>query len=182
MDEHLIETTLSEESIFDGKIVRLRKLNVRLPGGKLATREVVRHVGGAAVLAINDKGEACMVRQYRAALGRVLLEIPAGKLDAVGANPLEAARRELSEETGLLAADWTKLAAIYPTVGYCDELISIYLARGLSQGDTHPDDDEVLDILWMPFSTLRQMARDGQIEDGKTLVAVLAAPHLLGEG
>ncbi len=109
-DERLYEKTLSTQRIFDGRVVRLERLEVALSDGRTSSREVVRHVGAAAVVAVDDEGRVAMVRQFRCTVGRVLLEIPAGKLDAFGEDKLEAARRELREETGLTARNFRHLA------------------------------------------------------------------------
>lgn len=175
MDERLVEKFISSETIYDGHVVHLEKWCVELPNGRQAVREVIKHVGAAAVLAINDAEEACMVRQYRAALGHVTLEIPAGKLNHSLDDPLEAAKRELSEETGLSAERWMHLGRIFTTVGFCDERIDLYLATGLSHGIVHPDEDEFIEVKFMPYSQLLQMAMAGEITDGKSLCALLLA-------
>ena len=182
MDKHLEERFVSGETIYDGKVVHLEKWTVSLPNGHHATREVIRHVGASAVLAVSEAGEAFLVRQWRAPLSRITLELPAGKLDQRGADPLLAAKRELSEETGLCAQDWHHLGGIYTTVGFCDERIDLYLARGLSQEAAHPDDDEFVEIQTMPYNALYELAIAGKIEDAKTLAAVLMAHPLLSQG
>lgn len=173
------EKIISSEAIYNGHVVRLEKLTVELPGGKISSREVIRHVGAAAVLPVNDLGECCLVRQYRTALGQVTLEIPAGKLNRKSDDPLEAAQRELSEETGLTASNWRRLTRIYTTVGFSDEKIDLYLATGLSQGASHTDEDEFVEVRWIPYCELLRMARAGEISDAKTVCALtLAEPFL----
>ncbi len=171
----LTEVKLSSDKIYDGAIVHLEKWQVRLPNGRTASREVIRHVGAAAVVAVDDSGRVCLVRQYRAPLGRVTLEIPAGKLDQFGADRFETAVRELKEETGLSAEKWTHLGDIATTPGFCDEIIGLYLARGLSSGQTHPDEDEFLNVEFIPFAKALEMVYSGKIQDAKTVSALLLA-------
>ena len=178
-DKNLIETPIDCEKIFDGNVVHLEKWNVFLPNGKHATREVIRHVGASAVLAVNNNMEVTMVRQCRFALGCVTLEIPAGKLNHKNDDPLEAAKRELSEETGLAAKSWRHLTAIYTTVGFCDEKIDLYLATDLVEGEAHCDEDEFLEVVTLPYQELVKMAVEGQISDAKTVCALLLSKQFL---
>lgn len=180
-DERLIEKTLSVEKIFDGHIVHLERSTVELPSGRTSTREVVRHVGAAAVVAADDRGRIAMVRQWRCAVGRVLMEIPAGKLDAFGADRLEAAKRELREETGLTAQNFRHLADILTSPGFSDELIGLYLATGLEQGESQPDEDEFLNVEFIDARELIARIYAGEIEDAKTICAVLLAQKFLKE-
>jgi len=174
-----MEKTVRETGAFEGRLVKVHRLDVTLPDGRPALREVVRHPGASAVVPVDEDGMVTMVRQYRAAVGRVLLEIPAGKLDAKGEDRLLAARRELREETGLTAENWVHLTDIMTTPGFCDELISIYLATGLTRGETHPDEDEFLNIERRPLAELTGMAARGEIGDAKTLVGLLLAEKRL---
>lgn len=178
-DQDLTERLASRELIYDGKIVHLEKWKVLLPNGKYATREIVRHVGAVAVVAVDGEGRAWMVRQYRAPLGRIMLEIPAGKLDSREEDPLSAAKRELREETGLNAARWEKLAEVVTTPGFCDERITVYLATELSAGAAQPDEDEFLDAERIPLSELYEKIARGEIHDGKTLIGLLTAKERL---
>ncbi len=180
-DEALVEKTVKEERVFDGKVVKVHLLDVTLPNGRPAVREVVRHRGASAVVPVDADSMVTLVRQYRAAVGRVLLEIPAGKLDFEGEDRLAAARRELREETGLSADGWVHLTDMITSPGFCDEKISIYLATGLTRGDDDPDEDEFLNIVRMPLHELVGMARRGEIEDGKTMVGLLLAEKQLKE-
>lgn len=179
MGRNLDEKLLSIEQTFDGKLLHMERWIVELPNGKLTTREIIRHVGASAVVAVNDRDEICMVRQYRAALGRVTLEVPAGKLDHKGADPLECARRELSEETGLTAQHWQHLGPIYTTVGFCDERIDLYLAQGLSEGEPHCDEDEFVETEYIPYGTLLGMIQEGKLSDAKSVCALLLAQPFL---
>lgn len=178
-DERILEQNVSSEGVFDGIILHIEHLTNRLPNGKLAKREVARHIGAAAVIPVDDEGNVYMVRQFRAPVDRVLLEIPAGKLDFKGEDRLEAAKRELREETGLTASKWTHLNDLLTTVGFCDECIGIYLAQGLTSGDCDPDDDEFLNVVKMPLSEAINMAMNNEIRDSKTVCALLMAGALL---
>jgi len=155
------------------------RMAVTLPNGKPATREVVRHVGAAAVVAMDGEGRVTLVRQYRAPIDRVLIELPAGKLDSPGEDRLKAAQRELAEETGLVAEHWTHLTDLITTPGFCDEVIGLYLATGLKRGESHPDDDEFLRVVTLPLPEAVAMARSGELTDAKTVVGLLLANTLL---
>jgi len=178
-DEHILETNVSSESVFDGIILHIEHLTNELPNGKLAKREVARHIGAAAVIPVDSEGNVYMVRQFRAPVDRVLLEIPAGKLDFKGENRLDAAKRELREETGLVAAEWTHLNDLLTTVGFCDECIGIYMATGLTAGDCDPDEDEFLNVVKIPLAEAVDMVMRNEIRDSKTVCALLMAERLL---
>ena len=180
-DTHILEQNVSSERVFDGIILHIDHLTNRLPNGKLAKREVARHIGAAAVLPIDDDGNVFLVRQFRAPLDRVLLEIPAGKLDARSEDRLEAAKRELREETGLTAGSWTHLNDLLTTVGFCDECISIFLARDLLSGNCDPDEDEFLNVVRMPFDEAVEMVMRNEITDSKTVSALLMARMLMNK-
>ena len=177
----LVEKETGRERIYSGKILDLDRTTVTLPNGNEAAREIVVHKGAAAILPINENGEAAMVRQYRAAIGEVTLEIPAGKLDSVCEIPLDCAVRELREETGLSAKNMRLLVRMYSTVGFSNEAISIYLATNLSQSQASPDDDEFVNVEWIAFDDLYQAALSGKITDSKTLIAILMAKEFLGQ-
>lgn len=178
-DEHILEKNVSSESVFDGIILHIEHLTNELPNGKLAKREVARHIGAAAVIPVDHEGNVYMVRQFRSPVDRVLLEIPAGKLDFKGEDRLDAAKRELREETGLEAAEWTHLNDLLTTVGFCDECIGIYMATGLTAGDCDPDEDEFLNVVKMPLSEAVDMVMRNEIRDSKTVCALLMAERLL---
>ena len=177
--EKLQEITLSSEEIYDGKVVRLYKDTVQLPNGKTSTREVIRHVGAVAVVPMTDDGKVIIERQFRYPFDEVVTEIPAGKLDSKEEDHLAAAKRELEEETGFLAKEWIPLGDFVPTVAYCDEVITLYLARGLYKGVRNLDDDEFLNVRLMDLEELVKEIMDGKITDGKTQTAVLKAYYYL---
>ncbi len=178
-DRAIEERIQSGERVFEGKLVKVDCMDVTLPDGKAAKREAVRHPGAAAVVAVDDKNNVLLVRQYRAAIAKPLIEIPAGKLDFPGEDRLEAAKRELKEETGMTANCWIHLTDIVTSPGFCDEVIGIYLATGLSAGDVSPDEDEFLNVVKVPFGMLMAMARRGGISDSKTLVGLLLADKVI---
>ena len=169
----LWEKTLSDTLIYDGSVVHLHKYEVELPDHKFSTREVIRHIGAVCILPLTEKDEVICVRQYRYPFASVLTELPAGKLDAPDEDPLEAARRELREETGAIAATMTPLGHFYPSPAILDEVIHFYLATGLQFTQTDPDDDEYIDIVKIPLAELTQQILDGKIPDAKTQAAVL---------
>lgn len=170
----LTEKQLDSTQLYDGKIVRLYRDRVELPNGKEAFREVVRHPGGVIILPIDNEGNVWMVRQFRYPYGRTVLEIPAGKLE-YGEEPFSAARRELSEEIGATAGRWVELGKLLPTPGFCDEVQHLYLARDLTFSAVHPDEDEFLEQVKLPFAEAYAMAADGRLQDSKTVVALLRA-------
>jgi ADP-ribose pyrophosphatase len=172
-DEKLVERQLSSERIFDGKVLHVYRDVAALPNGRTSDREVIRHVGAVAVVPLTEAGEVICVRQYRYAAGQVMLEIPAGKLDDKQEDRREAALRELREETGVRCEKLTSLGAFYPAPAYSDELIDMYLAEGLSYGDTDPDEDEFLDVVRVPLAEMVDMAMRGELPDAKTQMAVL---------
>ena len=172
-DEALIERFVSSEQIFDGIVLHVNRDTVTLPDGKSAVREVIRHVGAVCVVPLTEAGEVICVRQYRYPAAQVTLEIPAGKLDHKQEDRREAALRELREETGVRCETLTPLGAFYPAPAYSDELIDMYLAEGLSYGDTDPDEDEFIDTVRVPLEELVDMALRGELPDAKTQMAVL---------
>lgn len=164
------EKTVRRNYIYRGKIVNLRCDDALLPDGRPCTREVVEHPGGAAVLCVRE-GKVLLVRQFRYSYGEELLEIPAGKLD-LGEEPIRAAARELEEETGFTAS-LEPLTVFYPTPGYTNEKIYIYLASEIHGGTQRLDDGEFLDVLQLPLEEALRMVNEGQIKDGKTIAALL---------
>jgi ADP-ribose pyrophosphatase len=169
---NLTETPLKQTYQYKGKIVNLRVDDALLPNGKISLREVIEHPGGVCIAALTDAEELLFVRQFRYPYAQVLLELPAGKLDR-GEDPLEAGKRELREETGATAAQYISLGKLYPSPGYCGEIIHLYAATGLSFGDMQPDDDEFLEVERIPLTEAVRMVLDNEIEDAKTQTAVL---------
>ncbi len=177
---NLNETTLSTVRHFEGRILNLRVDTVQLPNGNTSTREVVEHKGGVCIAALTDERELLFVRQYRHPYGAVLLELPAGKLDSKSENRLSAAVRELREETGATAENIRFLGELYPSPGYCDEILTLYLATGLSFGDADPDEDEFLQVERIPLDKAVDMVLGGEIPDAKTQTLVLKVAALVG--
>lgn len=166
------EKKLHSEEIFHGKILRITVDTVELENGKTAKREIVHHHGGSGVVPLTADGQVYLVRQFRYAFRRELFEIPAGKLEP-GEDPLETARRELMEECGLTAERFMDLRPIYPSVGYDNEIIHMYLATGLHETEAQPDEDEFLDLVKIPLDEAIGMIEKGEILDGKTVAALL---------
>lgn len=163
------EETLGSETVYDGKILKLTVDSVRLPDGKLSSREIIRHAGGAAVLFVKE-GKILLVKQFRYAYGREIYEIPAGKLNA-GEDPMFSAARELEEETGY-AAELVHMLDLYPTPGYTDEVIHIYLAKNAEFVGRKLDEGEFLDCSFIPFEKAVEMIERGEINDAKTIAAI----------
>lgn len=174
MNEHLTEKQITSARVFEGRFIKVRVDEVMLPTGKKVTREVIEHPGAVAVVAVRADGSVIMVKQYRHAAGKVLLEIPAGKLDK-NESPDDCASRELEEETGYKAARLRKLASVYTTPGFTDEIIHIYLAEDLSQAMQNTDEDEFIDIEYYSPEQLTALIKAGQIEDAKTLLGLFLA-------
>lgn len=176
----LFEKTLNEQYAFKGRIINLRVDTVELPDGSVSTREVVEHNGGIGILPIDENGFAYLVKQWRSPYRKVVLEIPAGKRDG-DENPLDGGIRELKEEVGATAENIVSLGEIYPTPGYCGEIIYLYLATGLSFGNQDLDEDEFLNVEKIKFTDLVDMVLNGEIKDSKTIAAVLKADKLLNK-
>ncbi len=174
------EKQIEREEIFDGKVLHVVKDRIRLPNGEESFREFCLHKGAVAVIPITENNEAVMIRQYRYAHHREFLEIPAGKLDTQDEVPFEAAKRELSEETGCTADKYTFLGVLDTTPALIDERIHLYMAEGLTKGEMHLDEDEFLSVEVIPLSKLTEMVMSGEIRDGKTQIAILKAARLKG--
>lgn len=174
------EKVLRHVNRYEGVIVQVDMEMVEVPNGNVTMREVVRHPGGVCVLALDDDGMVAMVRQYRFPIDAHLLELPAGKLEP-GEEPLPAAKRELSEETGIEADEWRDLGFIYTSPGFSTEKLYMYLATGLHHGRQHLDLNEFLDVEYHSLDSLCAMALSGEIADGKTVAAVLKAAALKGK-
>ncbi len=174
----LTETEVASETVFQGKLLRVKRDTVSLHDGKAATREYIEHNGAVMVIPVLDSGELLMERQYRYVMRRHCLEFPAGKIDP-GEEPLATGRRELLEETGYVAREWVYLATIHPTVAYSTERILVYLARGLAHRGGNLDDGEHLEVLTLPLEALLELVRSGEISDVKTVIGVFWLEKLL---
>jgi len=170
----LSEQFVSGEEIFRGGILRLRRDVVRLPDGSQAVREYVRHPGAVAIVALTGEGGVVLERQHRYPLGRDFIELPAGKLEPDEAH-LETAQRELLEETGYAAAEWTRLGLVHNAIGYSDESIELWLASGLEKRAANLDAGEFLEVFTLPFEEALAMAADGRISDVKTIIGLFWA-------
>lgn len=180
-DKELIETVVSSKDIYDGFILHVKEDVIKLPNGEPASRELIRHIGAVCIVPVTNDGKIIVERQFRYPINRIITEIPAGKLDYKDEDRLEAAKRELREETGYLADNWTDLGLYYPAAAYSDEKITMYMATGLHNGEQDLDEDEFLEVSAVPVSELVDMIMNGEITDGKTQVAVLKVARLLGK-
>ena len=171
-DEALYERVTASEVTFSGRIFDARVLDVELSDGSRSSREIVDHHGGAGVVAVMD-GKVCLVRQYRVALDRVTLEIPAGKLEA-GEEPLDCAARELAEETGLVAGRLELVAHAWGSPGFTIECTRVYVAHDLAEGASHPDEGEFVRRAWLPLDDVVAAIRAGLIRDAKTIIGIFA--------
>ncbi|GAA0177203.1 NUDIX hydrolase [Clostridium sediminicola] len=168
----VIENTLKSEVKFEGKIINLSVKEVELPNGKTAYREIVNHPGGVAVIAFKDENTLLMIEQFRSPIEKVLLEIPAGKLEKDEDIEL-CGRRELEEETGYKAETFTYLGKIVPSPGYTDEYIYLYKAENLFKGNVGGDDDEFINLLEIDLNVVKEMVKSGKIIDAKTICALM---------
>lgn len=172
MSENLEEKMLKSEHVFDGQLLKVRKDRVTLPNGKEAVREWIEHPGAAAIVPVLSDGRIVMVKQYRYPMGKVTLEIPAGKLDPDEA-PINCAIRELEEETGYTAHKIEYITSIGTTMAFSNEVIHLYIAENLESGEQSPDEDEFINTAIFTREEIDQMIQSGQIDDAKTLVALL---------
>lgn len=176
----LREVRVSSEDIFDGVILHVKKDTVRLPNGNLTGREIIRHIGAVCVIPVTDDNRVIVERQYRYPYDTVITEIPAGKLDSKTEDRLSAAKRELREETGITADEWTDLGGFFPSAAYSDEYITMFMARGLHFGERALDEDEFLNVTEVPLAELVEDVMRGLIPDSKTQTAILKAARILG--
>lgn len=176
-----IEKPISTKEIYSGRIIKVRVDTVELPDGRVSDREIVEHHGGVGVIPVTDAGEVFMVAQYRIAAKSMMLEIPAGKLEQ-GEDPLECGRRELIEETGYEGSEFIPLGTYYATPGYCEEKLTLYLARGLKWRGQHLDEGEFLNIKKYSLDKLYSMVMNNEIRDCKTAIAILKAKAIIGGG
>ena len=173
------EVTLKSTPIYNGRIVKLDLLEVRLPDGKEAKREIIRHPGAVAMVALDAQKKVLLVRQFRAAAGKILVEIPAGTLNP-GEQPLACAQRELQEETGFRAGKFQPLGGIYTAPGYTSEFIHLFYATELSESRLAHDDDEFIEVLHVTMSEALAMIDRGDIADGKSVAGLLRVARILG--
>ncbi|KGG81405.1 ADP-ribose pyrophosphatase [Caloranaerobacter azorensis H53214] len=172
------ENTMKTERIYEGKILNLRIDTVELPDKKYSKREIVEHPGAVAIIAITDENELVLVKQFRKAVEKILLEIPAGKLE-VGEEPEECARRELLEETGFTAKEMKYLYEFYTSPGFCNEKMYLFLAKGLIKGESNPDNDEYIEVHTKKVDELYDMVINGEILDSKTIIGIYTAKMLM---
>lgn len=180
-DEEMKEVRLSSQTMFEGKILTVKKDIIGLPNGKESFREYAEHGGAVAAVPLTDEGEVILVKQYRYAVGRVVLEIPAGKLDSADEPPHAAALRELKEETGAKCERLTPLGVIIPSPAILTERIHLFLAEGLSFEESSPDEDEFLEVIRVPLSSLVERVMRGKVEDAKTALAAMKVWQLRGK-
>lgn len=168
---------ISSKRAYDGKLLKIDQVDLELPNGASTMHEVVRHPGAVAIVALDKSGKVLLIRQYRTALDRVVVEVPAGKIDP-GETPEEAVHRELQEETGYKCGEIRRLASIAVAAGYSDEIIHIYMATDIEPGEADPDEDEFLTIEWIEIESLIDSVLDGRIEDSKTVISGLILDSL----
>lgn len=178
-DDMLFEKKVSEKDIYDGRVFKVKVRQIETPEGKPSSRELVFHNGGACILPVDDEQNVYLVKQFRSPFERVLLEAPAGKLEA-GEDPLVCANREITEETGLKAASIEPQGHMIATPGYCSEIIYLYLGTDLSYEGGNPDPSEFLSTVKVPLNEALVMAEMGQIEDAKTLILIYKAARRFG--
>ena len=177
-DQHLIEHQVASEEILKGRFLHAFRDTVRLPDGREATREFIKHPGAVMVVPMLDDGRVVLERQYRYPLQQVMVEFPAGKLDA-GEATFDCARRELLEETGYTAREWSRAGVLHPVLAYSNEFIEIWFARGLTQGERQLDAGEFLDVISATPEELMAWCRDGTVTDSKTLSGMLWLQNFL---
>ncbi len=177
----LTEKTLNKNYIYKGKIINLRVDDALLPNGNTAKREIVEHNGGVCVAAITENDEILLVKQFRYPYGEVIYEVPAGKRDG-DEDPLLCGKRELREETGAEAKTYISLGQLYPTPGYCGEIIWLFAAKDITFGQNNPDEDEFVEVEKVPFKTAVEMVMSGEIRDAKTQTAILKINELRRNG
>ena len=174
----LAEHKLNSQEVYSGRLLHVRRDEVRLPDGNTSVREYITHPGAVVIIAIADNGELILERQHRYPLHRDFIELPAGKIDA-GEETLACAQRELLEETGYTARDWEYVTTVYPCIGYTDERLVYYLARGLTYSGHQPDEDEFLEIFQLSFERGMDMIKTGEICEAKTVVGLFWLEKIL---
>ncbi len=177
-DGHLREQVVSREKLLEGRFLQVVRDTVRLPDGGQSYREYIQHPGAVVIIALLEDGQVVLERQYRHPVGQVMIEFPAGKLTP-GEDPLVCAQRELLEETGYTAREWAYAGTMHPCIGYADEAIGIWFARGLTLGPRQLDEAEFLDVITATPAQLLDWCRQGQVTDGKTLSCALWLQNVL---
>lgn len=172
------EKTMKSEKIYEGRILNLRLDTVELPDKKYAKREIVEHPGAVAIIPVTDENEVVLVKQFRKAIESQLLEIPAGKVEH-GENPVNCAIRELKEETGYSAKDIQFLFEFYTSPGFSNEKMHLFLAKGLTEGESQPENDEYIVVEKIKLDKLIEMINNGELSDSKTIVGILTLNNIL---
>lgn len=178
---NLYETTIASKTVFRGRLLHVFRDHVCLPDGRESTREYLKHPGAVVILPLFDNGDVLLERQHRYPLHRDFIEFPAGKIDP-GESDLLCARRELEEETGYAAQEWREVTTIYPCIGYSDERLAFYLARGLEPGKHGRDHDEFLEVFRLPFSDAMDWVKSGKICETKTVIGLFWLEKILAQG
>ena len=178
-NDNLIETTLESETVFEGKVFDCLVKKVKLCDGSTSRREIVKHNGGACILPVDSENNAYVVRQFRSPFERVLMEVPAGKLEK-DEDPRVCAIRELKEETGFVSENVVSLGSMVCSPGYCSEVIGLFMATDLKYEGAAPDEGEFLNVEKIPFSELLKMVENNEIEDAKSQICILKAARRLG--
>jgi ADP-ribose pyrophosphatase len=177
--ERFVEKRLRSRLVYDGNLLKVHEDVALMPDGSESKREWIRHPGACAIIPVFENGDMLLLRQYRYAPARMFWEVPAGKLDT-GEHHTAAAHRELLEETGLISKQLEQIGHFYPAIGFADEIIYVYIARNLTESDSNMDDDEFVESVRLPASTVYAMLESGEIEDGKTIISLtMARGHLV---
>ncbi|MBY0578347.1 MAG: NUDIX hydrolase [Burkholderiales bacterium] len=181
MKENLLEETIESSLVYDGDLLKVRRDNVKLPNGRSGIREYIRHPGAVVVIAFLENGKLLMERQFRYPLGRVFVEMPAGKIDS-GEDPLQCAKRELLEETGFTAASWREITTVHPCIGYSDEKLIYFHAADLSFSGKNLDEEEFIEHMELSLTDALDGVKRGEITDVKTVVGLFWAEKIAKGG
>ena len=178
-ESDFIEKQISSELIYDGIVLHVYRDEIEQSTGTRSIREIIRHNGAVCVVPVTEDGKVICVKQYRYAYAQTMLEIPAGKLEGKDEDPESAARRELREETGMIAGKLTHIGKMYGSPAILDEVIHMYLAEDLTQGECDPDEDEIIETVTIPLEDMVKMVMNGEICDAKTQIAALKAHYII---